>query len=511
MTIPGLRRYSPVLAQFAAMICVSLARTRHGMMTAEHQALAQKGAELVELRVDWLSRAPELTRLLTKRPTPVVFTCRRVADGGRFKGSEDDRQTLLRAAIVAGVEYVDLERDVAAKIRRYGKTKRIVSHHDFVQTPDDLEEIYASMTELDADVLKIVTMANSPRDCVRLLKLIVGAKIPTVAFCMGEFGLASRLLCGRYGAPFTYATFSKEREIAPGQLSFDEMKSMYRYDNIGPQTAIYGVLGDPIGHSLSPMLHNAAIRQSGLDAVYLPLRVPPDQFSETLNDFEWLDIHGYSVTIPHKEAALAKYPMCDDVVRAVGAANTVYRDSDNAWRSANTDLPAAMASLGSALREMESLEGKRVLLLGAGGAARAIGFGMMQKGAALVVTSRTASRSKSLSEELGCRTCTWENRGSEGLDVLVNCTPVGLAPNVDDTPFQANWLQEHMLVFDTIYNPEQTLLIKQARERGCRTVTGVEMFVRQAAAQFHLFTGKEPPIDFMRETLRRGISAARME
>ncbi len=491
------------------MICVSLARTRHGMMLAEHQTLAQHGAELVELRVDWLSRAPELSRLLTNRPTPVVFTCRRPPDGGRWKGSEEERLTLLRAAIVAGVEYVDLERDIATKIRRYGKTKRIISHHDFVSTPDDLEELYASMLELDADILKLVTMANSPRDCVRVLKLVQGAKIPTIAFCMGEFGLASRVLCGRYGAPFTYATFSKEREIAPGQLSFDEMRRLYRYDAIGPTTKVFGVLGDPIGHSLSPLLHNTAFRKLGVDAVYLPLRVPPDQFAATLDDFEWLGIDGYSVTIPHKEAAVAKFPQGDDEVQVVGAANTIYRDVDRQWRTANTDLKAALDSLVATFREGESLEGKRVLMLGAGGAARALARGIMHRGGALVITSRTSSRAKGLAEELGCRYCTWENRGSEGLDLLVNCTPVGMSPNVDESPFQPNWLQEEMLVFDTIYNPEQTLLIRHARERGCRTVTGVEMFVRQAAAQFQLFTGLPQPIELMRETLRRGISAAR--
>jgi len=481
------------------------------MMIAEHQVLKDKGAELVELRVDWLSRAPELSRLITQRPTPVVFTCRRPTDGGRWNGSEDERQTLLRAAIVAGVEYVDLERDVATKIRRYGKTKRIVSHHDFVQTPDDLEEIYASMCELDADILKVVTMANSPADCVRLLKLAEGAKIPTIAFCMGEFGVISRLLCGRYGAPFTYATFSKEREIAPGQLSFEEMQKLYRYDQITKPTKLFGVLGDPIGHSLSPLLHNKAMQQIGLDGCYIPLRVPPDQFSSTLDDFQWLGIQGYSVTIPHKEAALAKYPLCDDEVRKIGAANTIYRDTDGAWRSANTDLSAAMDSLKLGLRELESLEGKRVLILGAGGAARAIGFGVVHAGGALVVTSRTTNRAKQLAEELGCRFCTWENRGSEGIDVLINCTPVGMSPNVDDSPFQEHWLQEEILVFDTIYNPEQTLLIRQARERGCRTVTGIEMFIRQAAAQFKLFTGQAAPLDGMRDTLRRAISAARRD
>ncbi len=491
------------------MICVSLARTRHRMMTAEHQVLADKGAELVELRVDWLSRTPELSRLLTSRPTSVVFTCRRNVDGGRWTGTEDERQTLLRAAIVAGVEYVDLELDIAPKIRRYGKTKRIVSHHDFTQTPDDLEKIYESMCKQDADIVKIVTMAHSPEDCIRLLKLCDGAKVPTVAFCMGEFGVTSRLLCGRYGAPFTYATFSKEREIAPGQLSFDEMQTLYQYDKISRNTQIFGVLGDPIGHSQSPLLHNTALHAAGLDAVYLPFRVPADRFRETLKAFEWLDIRGYSVTIPHKEAALASFPRCPEEVRAIGAANTIFRGNDGSWQTENTDLTAALEGLQLALRDGEPLEGKRVLILGAGGAARAIGYGLQKRGAALVVTSRKSDRARALAEQLGCRFCTWENRGSEGIDILVNCTPVGMSPNVDASPFQENWLQEQMLIFDTIYNPEQTLLIRHARERGCRTVTGVEMFVRQAAAQFHLFTQQPPPVELMRDTLRRAISAAK--
>jgi 3-dehydroquinate dehydratase / shikimate dehydrogenase len=493
------------------MICVSIARTRHRMVIAEHQALAQRGAELIELRADWLARGADLKRLLADRPTPVVFTCRRPVDGGRWSGSEEDRQTLLRSAIVSGVEYVDLERDIAPKIRRYGKTQRIVSHHDFNQTPDDLEEIYAGMLELDADILKLVTMANSPADCVRLLKLVKDAKKPTIAFCMGEFGVTSRLLCGRYGAPFTYATFSVEREIAPGQLSFDQMRDLYHYDRIGPQTKVFGVLGDPIGHSLSPLLHNKAMQHLGIDGVYLPLRVPADQFNSTLDAFQWLDIQGYSVTIPHKEAALAKFPQCDDVVRQIGAANTIYRHDAGGWRTANTDLPAALDSLklGFKHTEMESFDGKRVLLLGAGGAARAIAWGLVHQGSAVVIASRTTERAKRLATELGCRYCTWENRGSEGWDILVNCTPVGMSPNLDQSPFQENWLREEGLVFDTIYNPEQTLLIKQARARNCRTVTGIEMFIRQAAEQFRLFTGQPAPLDFLRETLRTGISAVR--
>lgn len=490
------------------MICVSLARTRHKMVTLEHQALADRGAELVELRVDWLQREPELKRLLDGRPTPVVFTCRRPADGGRWAGTEEQRQTLLRSAIVAGVEYVDIEKDIATKIRRYGKTKRIISYHDFNQTSDDIEAIYAEMVELDADIIKVVTMANSPRDCIRLLKLCKDAKKPTIAFCMGEFGLLSRLLCGRYGAPFTYATFSKEREIAPGQLSFEEMKHLYHFDKITAKTQVFGVLGDPVAHSLSPLLHNTAMRASNFDGVYLPLRVPPDQFSATLDDFEWVGVKGYSVTIPHKEAALAKATRCEEIVRQIGAANTLVKQAGEWWAD-NTDYSAALESLHTGFRDQELLEGKRVLLLGAGGAARAIALGVVRAGAGLVIASRTTARAKKLAEELGCRYVTWENRGSELIDVLINCTPVGMHPNVDESPFQPHWLREEMLVFDTIYNPEQTLLLKQARERNCRTVSGLEMFVRQAAGQFLSFTGMPAPMDLMRDTLRRGISAVR--
>src|SRR5690606_25117781 len=210
----------------ALMICVTLGRTRHKMMLAEHQALAEAGAELVELRLDWLRRMPELSRLLAEKPTKVVVTVRRPEDLGKWRGDEDQRMTLLRQAIVDGVEYVDLEMDTAKKIPRYGPTKRIISYHNFKQTPDDLEEIFEQMQKLDPDVIKLATMANSPADNVRMLRLVAEAPILTVGFCMGEMGLPSRILCGKYGSPWTYATFSSERIMAPGQLTSEEMKDV---------------------------------------------------------------------------------------------------------------------------------------------------------------------------------------------------------------------------------------------------------------------------------------------
>jgi len=488
------------------MICVTVARNRHKMMTAEHRVLAERGAELVEFRIDWLQRAPDLNRLLKDRPTPAIITCRRQGDGGKWTGSEEDRLKLLRAAIVGGADWVDLELDVAPQIRRYGQTKRIVSHHDFTGTPDNLEELHAQLCQQDADVVKLVTTAKSPRDCVRVLKLIPNAPKPTVAFCMGEYGLASRVLCGRYGAPFTYAAFSKDHTAAPGQIAFDEMSSLYRYDRITRHTQLFGVLGDPIAHSLSPLLHNAAMQHVGFDGVYLPFRVPAAEFSETLDDFAGLDVRGYSVTIPHKEAALKKFPQCDEIVKQIGAANTLYRDADGHWHSDNTDCAAALESIHTVFAEGESLAGKCVLMLGAGGAARAIGYGVMKQGADLVIASRTADRARVLAEQLGCRSVTWSDRDMESPQVLINATPLGMHPNVDDTPYKADWLENNMVVFDTVYNPEETKLLREARAKGCRVVSGIEMFVRQAAAQFQRFTGQSAPMDVLRETVRGSLS-----
>ncbi|MEN9557298.1 MAG: Shikimate dehydrogenase [Planctomycetota bacterium] len=493
------------------MICVSLGRTRHSSMMEEHQALAEKGAELVELRVDFMRKRPDLGRLLKDRPTPVLVTCRRRSDRGRWFGTEDQRLTLLREAIIAGAEYVDLEEDVAKSIRRYGKTKRIISYHNFEETPIDLYDIHRRMTQCDPDIIKIVTMANTPADNVRMLEMVSAAKIPTVGFCMGEMGTVSRILCGRFGSPFTYASFSREREMAPGQLSYAEVRNLYRFPRIDRNTRIFGVIGDPIAQSKSPLIHNAAYRKLGLNAVYIPLRIPPDVLQESLREYERLGIEGFSVTIPHKEGVLQFASQIDAETDIMGAANTLYR-RDGQWHATNTDAPAAIESLQAALKKSGSvpdLAGRKVLMLGCGGVSRAIGHSLVRSGAAVTLTNRSRERGRQLAAELGCQFTSWENRGAETCEILINCTPLGMHPNLDETPFEQHWLNDTTLVFDTIYNPEQTLLLKQARERGCPTLGGMDMFIGQAALQFELFTGHQAPRDYMEETLRRANSAAR--
>ncbi len=480
-------------------------------MRAEHQHLAENGAQLVELRLDYIRRAVTLKRLLKDRKCPVVATCRRPQDGGKWEGTEAERVMLLRAAIVEGVDYVDLEEDIADEIPRYGTTKRIISMHDFDETPDDLEAIHSRLVNKDADIVKLACMANSPHDVTRILQLIQNSRVPTVGICMGDIGMPSRLLAGKFGAPFSFATFHHERTIAPGQLSFKEMTEVYRYESIDADTEVFGVIADPVGHSLSPVIHNAGFSQLKMNKVYLPFRVPKDHLHQFIDEAPVLGIRGLSVTIPHKQEVMAFLTKIESGARKIGAVNTVVFEGDQIV-GYNTDLYGAMVSLAEAAGEDPDdrwLEGKRVLLLGAGGVARAIGVGVKDRGGELLVTSRTYENAMELAMKLEGEAIAWEDRHSANADVLVNCTPVGMHPHMNETPFEEAGLTRNMIVFDTIYNPEQTLLIKQARQNDCQTVTGVEMFVRQAELQFKLFTGEAAPLDIMRDTFRRAISSAK--
>jgi 3-dehydroquinate dehydratase/shikimate dehydrogenase len=315
----------------------------------------------------------------------------------------------------------------------------------------------------------------------------------------------SRFLGARLGMPFTYAAFSKDFRIAPGIPCYDDLKSIYDYDRINAQTQVYGVIGDPVAHSLSPLIHNAAFRQLGIDAVYLPFRVPRSTLGSFLREFDKLGVRGYSVTIPHKESAALLATRKEDAVTATGSANTLIRIEDG-FAAANTDYQASVDSLKTCLPPGGKLEQKQVLLLGAGGVARALAHALSQAGAAVCITNRTTERAQKLAAEIGGRAVEWGHRLQTPCDVLVNCTSVGMHPDVDDSPMHAGYFKPGMIVMDTVYTPENTLLIKEARARGCIVRTGVDMFVRQAARQFQLFTGQEPPLDLMHKLVKRALS-----
>jgi 3-dehydroquinate dehydratase/shikimate dehydrogenase len=493
---------------------VVVGRTRHKMMQIELQEAAKRGAQMIELRLDFLSKAPDFKRLLANRPCPFVATVRRPQDGGRWPGDEPDRHMLLRQAIVAGFDWVDLETDVADEIRRFKDVKRIISYHNLREVPADLEEIHATMCQQDADVVKIAVSAQRPTDNLRVLKLLQNAPKPTVAFCMGDLGVPSRILGGKYGSPFTYAAFNKERGIAPGILSYDEIKHVYNYPDINADTKVYGVIGDPVAHSLSPLIHNTAFRSLGMNAVYLPFRVPRLALELFLKEFERIPVYGYSVTIPHKENAATLAAEKDPAVTLTQAANTLVR-GERGFVAYNTDYHAArdslLANLPSATDGVSgTLQGRTVLLLGAGGVARAVAHTLHREGALVSITNRTPERTQRLAEEVGCRAIDWAARHNVVCDTVVNCTSVGMHPNMDESPVHPSLLKPGLVVMDCIYTPEQTLLVKEARTRGCHVLTGVDMFVRQAALQFQLFTGKEAPLELMRKVVKKALSPIAM-
>jgi 3-dehydroquinate dehydratase/shikimate dehydrogenase len=345
-----------------------------------------------------------------------------------------------------------------------------------------------------------------------MLETIRDADFPVVGMCMGEIGTPSRILAARFGAPFTYATFHHERTLAPGQLSYRQMTDIYRYDNIDTDTEVYGVMGDPVGQNVSPRIQNNSFDENGLNKVDVPFRVPLENLDEFLADCRRLDVRGLTVLAPHATAIIPKLTKMDGAVRGIGAANTVIFQGDHII-GYNTDYRGAMDCIDvlvGARPDASPLSGRKAMVLGAGTVAKAIVFGLMRRKAEVIIANRTRERAEELAKQFGCQSVAWEERHSTMPFVVVNATPVGMHPNVDESPFEKNHLRPKMIVFDTVYNPEQTLLVKAARERGCRVVTGVEMFVRQASIQFQHFTGQEAPAQRMRQALKEATGAVKL-
>jgi len=283
------------------MICIPLVSRTEGEIEAD-MASAVGLADVVELRMDY-APAADLRRLLEKRAGPVIVTNRPAREGGAFTGSEGERLALLQTAVDLGAEYVDVEWDCVSRIRRGGRTKLIVSRHDFQRTPEDLVRLHAEIVHCGADIAKIACLARDLRDNLRIFELLRASKHPTIALCMGELGQISRVLGRKFGNVLTYASLRAGSESAPGQITAADLRDLYRYKKIRADTPIYGVIANPVAHSMSPAIHNAAFEETGLDAVYVPFKVETDPVG-FVKAFRSLDVAGYSVTLPHKEAIL---------------------------------------------------------------------------------------------------------------------------------------------------------------------------------------------------------------
>jgi len=482
----------------------TVAQMRADMLQAAHE-----GADAVECRLDYLVTPPddeELALLLSGAPVEVIVTCRPRREGGHFQGPEYRRLDILRHAAALGATFIDVEADTPAEARPDGAV--ILSRHDFTGRPGDLEELARALDASGDAVNKLAFMSAGPADALAALDLIRSCAKPTLALAMGEAGMASRILARKFGAFGTFASLRAGAESAPGQPSMSRLKQLYRWDRIDGETVVCGVIGCPVAHSMSPAIHNAAFEAVGFNGVYVPLRIEPgrenfERFMDALLARPWTDWRGLSVTLPHKENALAYVGAgnCDELAGRIGAINTITIDPGGRLRGMNTDYAAAIDAVCSQMRiSREELSGKSVAVLGAGGVSRAIVAALVEYGADVSIYNRTVTRAAKLAEEFSCRAGPLADAADAEAEIVINCTSVGMHPDTDACPLE-RVPPSVKVVFDTIYNPVETLLLRRAAEAGCRRITGVEMFVNQAVGQFEAWTNLTAPRDVMRKVV----------
>jgi 3-dehydroquinate dehydratase/shikimate dehydrogenase len=493
---------------------------------------ASAGAEMLELRTDYLDPLDKdsVTALIAAAKgsipasMPVIVTCRDPREGGVGNHPEALRIEILLAAVEAGADFIDLEYanflqpQIGQKIRSAlagrPKSRLILSAHDFQGKFPGIRELCHDMQQACTGAIpKLVYTAKHINDCFDASDLLHETKGDLIMLCMGEAGLISRVLARRLGGFVTFASLDEQAATAPGQLTIGTLKHLYRYDRIDAATELFGVIADPVGHSLSPAIHNACFADQGMNRLYLPLLVQGgeaefDQFLDHVLARPWLDFRGFSVTIPHKHSALkyahAKGGFVEPLADKIGAANTLILDpratsSAQRLRAYNTDYAGALDAITAGVGiERKDLRNAPVAVVGAGGVARAIVAGLTDAGAEVTIYNRTVQRAEELAAEFGSQSAGLDKLSAMSVKLLINCTSIGMHPNIDASPVPAECLKPDMAVFDTVYNPAETLLLKQAKQHGARTIDGVAMFVNQAAAQFRFFTGRPVDTDLMR-------------
>jgi 3-dehydroquinate dehydratase/shikimate dehydrogenase len=482
-------------------VCVAVIGADPNEMVEKAEALVRDNSFL-EFRLDYLPKPglalPRIKRFLETYPgTVVIATCRRLTSGGKFKGSIASQLDILSKAGAAGCQLVDIELQTANKSkseqiqRLRGRVAVILSFHDFRGTKK-LDETLEKMLAYPADFYKVVSTATTLSDNVAMIKFLAheGDRHSLVSMCMGEQGIISRVLGVRAGSVFTFASASAGEETAPGQVTAKELRSVYRIEQVDAATRVYGVVGDPIVHSLSPAVMNAAFRRENVNAVYLALHAKT--LKDLLTCVREIPIHGISVTMPYKEAILPHLDNTDSHTTKIGACNTVVRAQDGKLYGFNTDAAGIVRPLE---RRLNALEGARILVLGAGGAARAAVFGLKERGCEVYILNRSLAPAKKLAHQARARIVKRPDLKKLAFDVIINATPVGMG-NTKETPLQDKEINARY-VFDMVYDPAETRFLKLAKERGAQVIPGIEMFVHQAARQFEIWTGKPAPWDEM--------------
>jgi 3-dehydroquinate dehydratase/shikimate dehydrogenase len=481
-------------------VCVAVIGSDPGDMVEKAEALVRDNTFL-EFRLDYLARPAlaiaKIKEFLESQPhVTTIATCRRAASGGKFRGSLAAQLEVLGKASAAGCQVIDIELQTAVrcKPRQLEKLRNgaalMISYHDFRATKK-LEDTLEKMSEFSADLFKIVTTATTLSDNVQMMKFIEGNsdKHSLVGLCMGEQGIISRVLGLRAGSVFTFAALREDEKTGPGQVTAQELRGTYRIEQVDAATRVYGVAGDPVAHSLSPVVMNAALRRETVNGVYLALHAKT--LKDLLTCVREIPIHGLSITMPYKEAIIPFLDNTDSHTTKVGACNTVVRAQDGKLYGFNTDT----AGVVRPLQQRIELEKAKILVLGAGGAARAAVFGLKERGSEVYILNRTVGPAQKLARSARARLLKRADLKKLSFDVIINATPVGMG-NTRDTPLNANEIKARY-VFDMIYDPPETRLLKLAKEAGAEVIPGIEMFVQQAARQFEIWTGKPAPLDEM--------------
>jgi len=470
------------------------------------QALQQvtavsRHADIMEFRLDMIAKA-EIGRLLRSTRKPKIATCRPVWEGGGFAGREADRIEILEAASLLGADYVDIEYDAGEAIirsfmRRRRETRVIVSKHLFSRVPFRVQTVYRQLHATGADVIKFAYRAEDAADIVPAVDFLALARSDhrkAVAIAMDEPGEASRILYRRFGGWATYASSGTGESAAPGQVPAWQLRSLYRAHALTSRTRVFGVIGNPVRQSRGIYVHNAVFQKNGINAVYCRFAVADlGRFMRTVMPL----LGGCSVTLPHKERIVRYLDSVDSTARAIGAVNTIFRRAGK-LTGTNTDAAAAL----DAIEEVTDVRGKRLLIIGAGGASRAIAYEALIRGARVLIANRTEARSRRLAEQLGAVHVKMTDVARVPFDILVNATSVGMYPAVSEIPVPEAILAGKV-VFDVVYNPPLTRLLRAAKEAGGRIVPGTAMYINQAARQSRLFTRKEPDLRLMRRVFHR--------
>ncbi len=485
-------------------ICVAVSGPNPAELLEKAEAVARDNP-FVEFRLDYLKdpvqALPRIKGFLGSHTyVTAIGTCRRAANGGKYKGSVASEIELLVKAAQAGCHLVDVELQSAQvmKVPDFNRIRAhaglILSFHDF-KTTRKLNETFAAMKEYPADIFKVVTTATNLYDNVLMMKFLEQQSHDhkMVGICMGEQGLISRVLGVRAGSMFTFGSLSPGEETAPGQVTARALRDAYRIDNVDAATRVYGVAGNPIEHSLSPQMLNAAFRRENLNSVYLALHAK--NIDDVVKFMRDIPMHGLSVTMPFKQDIIEHLDNCEPLCQKVGACNTVIRSAEGKLYGFNTDVAGITRPLEARLH----LQAARVLVLGAGGAARAAVFGLRERGANVTILNRTPQTAQKLARESGAKTIRRDDLKKTEFDVIINATPVGMGGNgkalLDEKEMNAK------LAFDLVYNPIETKFLQMARAKGMAVISGVEMFVHQGARQFEIWTGKPAPLAEMQHVV----------